>query len=214
MKNKITDGNRKFLNDLVARLALRDFWQVNKNAKIDRKTGLRTFGPYSLSGDTLDARRVYLLSIKSNPTDEEIEEVKAYILKAKLSKDDPDFDPYIKYKLIKQEAMEYLILLGIQGLKRVLENQSFTKSIKVEKSIEEYEEANNPIQIFFKEIEPSEIENEVTSDIYRRYSEFCLANSFNPMSNIEFSKQVKKRFGFEIANKTIKGKKYRIFVKG
>ena len=84
MKNKITDGNKKFLNDLIARLALRDFWQVNKNAKIDRKTGLRTFEPYSLSGDTLEARRVYLLSIKSNPTDEEIEEVKAYILKTKL----------------------------------------------------------------------------------------------------------------------------------
>ena len=84
MKSKIADGNRKFLNDLVARLALRDFWQVNKNAKIDRKTGLRMFEPYSLSGDTLEARRMYILSIKSNPTDEEIEEVKAYILKAKL----------------------------------------------------------------------------------------------------------------------------------
>lgn len=84
MKSKITDGNRKFLNDLVARLALRDFWQVNKNAKIDRKTGSRIFEPYSLSGDTLEARRIYLLSIKLNPADDDIEEVKAYILKAKL----------------------------------------------------------------------------------------------------------------------------------
>ena len=133
---------------------------------------------------------------------------------AKFSKDDPDFDPYIKYKLIKPEAIEYLILLGLQGLKRVLENQSFTVSEKVNKSIEEYEEANNPIQIFFKEIDETEIENESTNSVYQKYNEFCLANSFNPMSNIEFSKQVKKRYGFEIVNKTIKGKKYRIFVKG
>ena len=133
---------------------------------------------------------------------------------AKFSKDDPDFDPYIKYKLIKPEALEYLVLLGLKGLKRVLTNQSFTVSEKVQKSIEEYEETNNPIQLFFKEIDLSEIENEPTNTVYRKYNEFCLANSFNPMSNVEFSKQVKKRFDLEIINKTIKGKKYRIFVKG
>lgn len=133
---------------------------------------------------------------------------------ARFSKDDPDFDPYIKYKLIKPEALEYLVLLGLKGLKRVLQNQSFTVSEKVQKSIEEYEETNNPIKLFFKEIDFSEIENEPTNVVYRKYNEFCLANSFNPMSNIEFSKQVKKRFDLEIINKTINGKKYRIFVKG
>ena len=133
---------------------------------------------------------------------------------AKFSKDDPDFDPYIKYKLIKPDALEYLILLGLRGLKRVLQNQSFTTSAKVEKSLEEYDEINNPIQIFFKEIEVEDIENEPTNAVYRKYNEFCLANSFTPMSNIEFSKQVKKQFAVEIINKTIKGKKYRIFVKG
>lgn len=130
---------------------------------------------------------------------------------ARFSADDPDYDPYIKYKLRKSDSMEYLIQLGIAGLKRVLANRKFTTSLKVEKEIEEYEENNNPILLFFKE-EPK-IENEPTNTVYRAYSEFCLANSFNPMSNIEFSKQVKKRFNFDIVNKTIKGKKYRIFVK-
>lgn len=130
---------------------------------------------------------------------------------ARFSKEDSDFDPYIKYKLIEESALEHLIVLGIQGLKRVLENQSFTKSDKVTKSIQEYEEANNPILIFFKEIDIDEIVNEPTKDAYQKYNEFCLANSFNPMSNIEFSKQVKRRFNLEIINKTIKGQKYRIF---
>lgn len=130
---------------------------------------------------------------------------------ARFSADDPDYDPYIKYKLRKQEAMEYLIQIGIEGLKRVLKNRRFTTSVKVEKEIQEYEENNNPILLFFKE-EPK-IENEPTNKVYMEYSEFCLANSFNPMSNIEFSKQVKKRFGFEIVNKTLKGRKYRIFIR-
>ena len=129
---------------------------------------------------------------------------------ATFTKEDPDYDPYIKYKLRKSESIEYLIQLGIKGLMRVLENRSFTVSEKVQKELEEYEENNNPILSFFKE-EPK-IENEPTSEVYRKYSEFCLANSFTAMSNIEFSKQVRKRFGFEITNKTIKGKKYRIFV--
>lgn len=132
---------------------------------------------------------------------------------ARFSKDDPDFDPYIKYKLIEPEVLEYLIVLGIEGLKRILKNNAFTKSDKVQRSIEEYEETNNPIQLFFKEVDADDIENEPTKEIYKMYSEFCLANAFNPMSNIEFSKQVKKQFDFEIKDKTIRGKKYRIFVK-
>ena len=133
---------------------------------------------------------------------------------AKFSVDDPDYRPYIKYELREQECMEYLILLGIQGLKRVLKNRQFTKSARVEKELEEYEESNNPIIGFFKEVGEDEIENEPTKDVYKRYQEYCLANSLQPLSNIEFSKQIKKRFNFEIIDKKINGTKYRIFVKG
>lgn len=129
---------------------------------------------------------------------------------ARFSKEDPDFDPYIKYKLIQEDSLEYLILLGIRGLKRVLDNCEFTHSAKVAKSVEEYREANNPILLFFKE--DVKIANEPTNEVYQKYNEFCLANSFTPMSNIEFSKQVKKHFDYEIKSKSINGKKYRIFV--
>lgn len=67
---------------------------------------------------------------------------------AQFSKNDPDYDPYIKYKLICQESLEYLIALGMQGLKRVLTNQEFTKSEKVDKQVKDYEEENNPIIAF------------------------------------------------------------------
>ena len=130
---------------------------------------------------------------------------------ARFSPEDPDFDPYIKYKLIQEEPMQYLINIGLEGLKRVLKNRKFTTSEKVEHALEEYEENNNPILLFFKE--DVKIENEPTKAVYQRYNEFCLSNSFTPLSNIEFSKQVKKYLDFDIINKTIKGKKYRIFVK-
>ncbi|MED4061688.1 phage/plasmid primase, P4 family [Priestia megaterium] len=134
---------------------------------------------------------------------------------ARFSPNDPDFDPYIKYKLRTDEAMEYLIQLGLDGLKRVLKNRKFTTSDKVVKEIAEYEENNNPILLFFKELEETDftVENESTKDVYKRYSEFCIINNFTPMSNIEFSKQVKKHYDFSIITKSISGKKYRVFVK-
>lgn len=109
--------------------------------------------------------------------------------------------------------MEYLIRIGIEGLKRVLKNRRFTTCDKVQRELAEYEENNNPIIGFFKETDISEIENNPTREVYQKYQEWCIVNSFQPMSNIEFSKQVKKHFDFEIADKTIKGKKYRIFVR-
>lgn len=133
---------------------------------------------------------------------------------ATFSKSDPDYDPYIKYKLQTENAMEYLINLGLAGLRRVLANYEFTESEKVKHELTEYEEFNNPILLFFKEITIDDLLNNPTRDLYRRYNVFCAENNFNPMSNIEFSKKVKQQFGFEIADKKISGKKYRVFVKG
>lgn len=129
---------------------------------------------------------------------------------ARFTPDDPDFDPYIKYKLVKPIPTQYLINIGIAGLHRVLANRRFTESAKVQDALQEYEENNNPILSFLKE-EPK-IENEPTTGVYTEYREFCLANNFSPMSNIEFSKQINRILGYKIISKSIKGKKYRVFV--
>jgi len=134
---------------------------------------------------------------------------------ATFSADSPDFDPYIKYKLKSAECMEYLIRLGLDGLKRVMTNRKFTVSTRVQKEMDEYEENNNPILGFFQECEDEDfqIENEPTNKVYKRYQEYCLANSLQPMSNIEFSKQVNRILNFKIIDRKINGKKCRIFVR-
>ncbi len=123
-----------------------------------------------------------------------------------------NFKPYIGDDLKGQDSMEYLIQLGIQGLKRVLENRKFTTSEKVQSEIDEYEETNNPVIGFFKETEKEEIENEPTSDVYRLYTVFCSENTLNPLSKGEFSKQVKKHYNLTIKDKRVNGKKCRAFV--
>jgi len=130
---------------------------------------------------------------------------------ARFTKDDPDFDPYIIYKLTTENAMEYLINIALEGLKRVLHNYAFTESESVAQALTEYEENNNPVLIFFKELESADVVNRSTRDLYSRYGLFCAENNFNPMSNVEFSKAVKKRYNVDIKDRKINGKKYRVF---
>lgn len=92
--NEITDGNRNFLSELAARLAFRDFYQANKenNKKPFRKDGTKPYTPYSLSDETNEAREMLHIAQKLENTPEEVEAVKAYILKAKLRRQE------LKYK--------------------------------------------------------------------------------------------------------------------
>lgn len=131
---------------------------------------------------------------------------------ARFTKDDPDYRPFIKYDLIEQSSIEYLITLGIGGLKRVLTNQDFTTSEKVEKSLQEYEEENNPITAFIKDQGTDMIKNEPTAEVYKRYQVFCANNSMQPMSNIIFSKQIVKRLGYQVVQKKINGKNRKTFI--
>jgi putative DNA primase/helicase len=67
------------------------------------------------------------------------------------------------------------------------------------------------VLIFFKEVERDDVVNKSTRDLYSRYNLFCAENNFNAMSNVEFSKAVKKRFDVDIKDKKIQSKKYRVF---
>lgn len=78
---------------------------------------------------------------------------------AKFTPNDADFRPFIKDELCEQGSMEYLALLGLQGLKRVLGNAKFTTSSRVQGQLDEYEENNNPIIGFINEVGLDGIEN-------------------------------------------------------
>ena len=96
---------------------------------------------------------------------------------ANFSKDSEGFDPYIKYKLRSESAMEYLIQLGLDGLKRVLNNSGFTICDKVQEELREYSENNNPIIGFLRELDVDvDILNQPTKDVYMRYKLYCAYN--------------------------------------
>ena len=132
---------------------------------------------------------------------------------ATFTVNDPDFDPYIKYKLVEQESIEYLIRVGVEGLRRVIQQNHFTQSERVDREIKEYEEENNPIAGFIEDQGLDMIENQLTADVYKRYQVFCADNSLTPMSNIVFSKQINKRLGLTVKQRKISGQVKKLFIR-
>lgn len=132
---------------------------------------------------------------------------------ATFSKSDEDYDPYIIWKLKDQSVMEYLIKIGIDGLHRVIEQNAFTKSVKVEKEIRDYEELNDPMTLFLKDAEEFEILNHETREVHIRYQTFCHSLNVMPLGLPQFSREINNRLGCKVIDKRINGKKCRLFMR-
>jgi putative DNA primase/helicase len=127
---------------------------------------------------------------------------------------DPDFDPKIKYKLVQQDAIEYFIKIGIDGLKRVLQNKNYTVSEKVQKELEDYAEKNNPILSFINECEDEEIQivNEELNKTYKKYQIYCAESEHRPLAKNEFSKQLQRLLNLKPNRQTVNGKKVTVLI--
>ena len=132
---------------------------------------------------------------------------------ATFSREDPDFNPYIKHLLKTDEVMEYLVNLGIAGLKRVLTNQQFTSSAKVQRELKNYEEFNNPVIGFFKDMDEGYLFREDAKTIYLAYSIWCNENGYNPESKNQFGRTLKSLYGVESSPRKIGGKLVRMYMR-
>lgn len=130
---------------------------------------------------------------------------------AKFTKDDDDYDPFIKYKLREESVIEALIAKSIPALREVLADQEFAQCDKVKDNLEEFEISNNPILEFYAELDECDYMNEPIKAVYQKYNSFCLSNNLSAISAIEFQKQTKKQFNLVIKTVVLDGKKYRVY---
>ncbi|MGE6962647.1 DNA primase family protein [Bacillus thuringiensis] len=131
--------------------------------------------------------------------------------KAKFTPEDEDYDPFITDKLLSDESMQYVLLLALKSLKRLLDEKKFTKSKAVEEELVKYQEENNPI-ISFVNNENIELERSVVGDVYLQYKVYCAENGFQSVSNISFSKQIKQIFNLTSTVQRVDGKNKRLFL--
>ena len=131
---------------------------------------------------------------------------------ATFSKDDPDFDPYIKYKLRTPEAMSYLINVGLDGLDRVLRNRCFTMPESAKVEIAEYEAMANPIKSFMDTLDRDYIIGQSTDSVYSDYVAWTIKANVTAMSIVQFTRQVTKNFVLCTKQVRLDKKKTRIYV--
>lgn len=131
---------------------------------------------------------------------------------ATFSKKDPDYDPHIKSKLNTDEAMEYLIQLALDGLKRVLNNNGFSECEKVQEELEKYHEKNDPLIGFIKELDMEiDIINQPSKDVYMRYKIYCNDNNLTPLAHNAFSENLSRNYSITTRTAKVKGKSVKVF---
>ena len=128
---------------------------------------------------------------------------------AKFSKTDDDYDPFIEDKLMTDEAMEYLLKLAIDGLKRVIINKKFQTSSKGEAEKNEYVKINNPIEEWLDE--NPKILNESVNDVYLAYKTWCASVGCSAMKKLNVSRAIKRRYNYDTKITSINGKSVRIY---
>lgn len=117
-------------------------------------------------------------------------------------------NPFLRYELQTKESAEYIIKIGIEGLLRLIKNQSFTLPNEVEKEINKYKAENNPVLEYCKGKTSYEIMGKLVKDVYE---EFCELYPNNNVSNIEFSRQIKKHLNVDVRVAKIAGKSIRVY---
>lgn len=131
--------------------------------------------------------------------------------KAVFSPTDPDYDPYIKDKLTTTESMEYFIRIGVEGLRRVLDNNGFTVTPGIMEELENIDKQNNPIIGFLEDIGEDAIFNHSTKEVYDRYRDYCIESGMQAIALPAFVKQINKRLGTTVVRKMVDKVPYKIF---
>ena len=146
-----------------------------------------------------------------------------------------DYDPYFLDKIKNKDCMEYLIKVGIEGLKRVLKNKKFSETEKTKELLDKFNRNNNPLFEFIDYLEndssiPMEfdyiINNYPCTAIFEGqfissnnsenivgYKEWANKNGYKPISFNTFKENMCKNFNLDVKRLRKSGKQERYFIK-
>ena len=125
----------------------------------------------------------------------------------------PDYKPFVIDELLTEESMEYLINIGISGLRRVLKNKKFTESEYTNREFEEYKNEIDPVSEYLEMLNVDLIVGEKSSTIYNEYVEYCNREGYENIPNKAFSRKINNRFNLTTKNKKVDGVVAKVFFK-
>ena len=88
-------------------------------------------------------------------------------------------DPFILDKLLTDENMEYLVMLGIDGLQRLLKKKQFTIPKCVAVAMKQYLLESDPVSAFLKD-NKNDVFGRTTAEVYQMYEQYCKDRNVSP----------------------------------
>ncbi len=119
---------------------------------------------------------------------------------ATFSADDEDFDPFIEDKVTTDEALSYLLNIGLRGLRRLLHNNKFTEPDIVKGALESYKHDNSTVLTWITEeaIETKQLLGETTDVLFSEFKDWCVRSDIKYSASIRtFHKDIEDKYNFE-----------------
>ena len=119
---------------------------------------------------------------------------------AKFTAADEDFDPFIEDKITTDEALSYLLNIGLRGLRRLLHNNHFTQSEVVADALENYKVDNSTVLTWIIEegITTKQLLSDTTDKLFSDFKDWCARSDIKYGASIRtFHKEIEDKYNFE-----------------
>lgn len=117
---------------------------------------------------------------------------------ARFERTDPGYDPRIGEKLRSEGAARYLARVGVEGLRRVIAQNGFTRNDRSEELVGEVRADNDTVLQWTSErgLLPVHFEGCVIADCYEEYAQWCDRSRLRPYGRTKFTRKIGAMFGF------------------
>lgn len=121
---------------------------------------------------------------------------------ARFSNTDADYDPLIEDKITTDEALSYLLNLGLEGVQRLIKNGKFTEPESVKKALEDYKNDNSTVLSWIEDkgLDEDWFLSVPTDKIYSDFCDWCKVSGVktnNVTGKKAFNKEVISKYDFE-----------------
>lgn len=139
---------------------------------------------------------------------------------ARFSAEDPDFDPDIAEKLAGEAACEYMCAVGVEGLRRVLENKELTPNNRSRTMADDIRTDNDTVLqwIDAEGLDETFAVGSRPQEVYSSYHQWCIENGCKAVGSRSFNGTLRHRWHVKSVpngHGELKGKRvtYRVYRK-
>lgn len=132
---------------------------------------------------------------------------------ARFDKTDDDYDPRIKQKVTTEKACQRLAVLGVYGLKQVIENNGFTPNAASSRRVEEIKAINDNVLSWSMENNWTRetLDGSIGMKLYSDYKQWCADCGFQAVSRNKFTRQINKNYSMMTVDEWVSGSTKKVF---